>query len=336
LGRQLTPDSLPDGLEYGPQGLIARGVVARRIPHHPVLPRPNRAFPTCILDELAGQSMLGMHLAEMGPGAIKCDHRHLDETLVYIVAGSGFCDYRQADDAPLQRVPWGTGDLLVVPTNAYHRHETGSDGAARQLTFRNIKAMNALLHGSRSMYDKVGGLYDQSAARFTNRYADEPDYWTTRELQAPGRVRTNVIREVPNEQLLPSGESFGRGVSMTSYDMGGQRTLDVAIVGIDAGGHIAAHRSATEEALFIVAGSGSSEFWTEDGRTFSVSWSAGDLLAPPLGMWRRHEGSHDSGARMLRIRNVTLHRALGLEPPALNDSWAPAVDRFPDLIEPIW
>jgi quercetin dioxygenase-like cupin family protein len=332
-GASVDTKDLPQGLEYGSQGLVARGILARDVHHHLILPRPNRPFPTCIFDELADNTMLGMHLAEMDPGSIKCDHRHLDETMVYILEGHGVCQYRQDDNAPVQEVDWGPGDLLVIPTNAYHRHVTHGPGRARQLTFRNVKVMNSLLHGSRSMYDKVNGVYDQDGARFRNRYDDEPDYFERREVVRPGVVRTNLIRSLPNEALPAADPAHGTGVALQSYEMAAQRILDVALIGLAPGGHVRPHRPWSEEALLVLAGRGHSELWSDDGRHISVSWAMGDLLCPPLGTWRRHEAAPDTEVRLLRVRNLAVHRALGIEVPPV-DTTSIRIDRFPTLVAP--
>jgi cupin superfamily acireductone dioxygenase involved in methionine salvage len=323
-------EALPEGMEYGEQGLYVRGVVARDIATHLVMPRPNRSFAACIFDWLGSQTMLGMHLARIEPAGIKCDHRHLDETIAFMVTGRGVTEFRQDDDAPLQRVEWGPGDLLVIPTNAYHRHvNTDDQGYARQLSFRNAQIMNSLLHGTASRY----GVYNQKGARFPNRFADEPDYFTLREQVGPNRVRTNFVKQIADDPLPPDDPSLGEGTAILHYSMGGQRMLDVSLVGIAGGGFVRPHCPLAEESFFVLRGRGSTDLWSQAGAFRSVSWGPGDLVSPPLGVWRQHRANGDGDVRLLRVRNIALGRALGGDEGPTLDT-APIPDRFPNLLEP--
>src|SRR5215218_9750600 len=102
-------------------GLVAEGMVARQVATHRVEPLPGRDLRTCRMDRLGGHTMTAMHLAEVRPGGHKCNHRHLDETMAYIVAGYGYTELRQSDYAAPVRAEWQAGDVVVVPTNAWHR-----------------------------------------------------------------------------------------------------------------------------------------------------------------------------------------------------------------------
>lgn len=327
------PDAveLPDGMEYGDKGLIVRGLVARDLAHHLLLPRPKRIFPTCILDHLGAQTMTGMHLARIEPDGVKCDHRHLDETLSFMVTGSGYTEFRQADDAPLTRVDWGPGDLLVIPTNAYHRHVNGPQGPSRQLSFRNVQVMNTLLHGTSTLSGSKGAVYEQDGARFVNRFADEPDYFTLREDVGPGVVRANFVPRIADEPLADEDGRLGDGVAVVRYLMGGQRMLDVSVVGIRSGGSFRPHRPMAEEAFVVLAGSGRTDVWRgddADAAARSVGWTKGDLVAPPMGVWRSHHATGADDVRLLRVRNLVLTRALGVDDDLLDLPVLP--DRFPE------
>ena len=322
-------DSLPTGLTYDDRGLVARGVVARQIATHRVEPRQYRTVHTCSFDYLGGNSMTSMHLAEIQPGGSKCDHRHLDETMAFIASGAGYSHYRQDDAKESIRTEWKVGDVIVVPTNAYHKHLNASPiDTARQLSFRNTPLMRTTLHGDKNTYLLTDTLYNLNA-RFVNRFNDEPDYFETREVVRPGLVRTNLIRQVVEEPLSGPDASLGDGVAMQRYLMGGQRTLDVALIAVKAGGVIRTHRPLAEEAFIVLAGSGRTELW-DDHNNISFEWTAGDLVSPPLGVFRRHFAAEEE-TRLLRVRNVGIERALGYE--EFGDLELAVPDRFPSLIE---
>lgn len=301
---------LPHGMEFHDRlGLIVHTMVARQLPTHTVLKRPTRHFPTCTFDQMSGNTMLAMHLANIEVDVVKCDHRHLDETGALILAGRGFSEFRQADDAEPLRVEWEAGDYVVIPSNAWHRHVNVTDTDARQISFRNVRLMNSILHGGEAVYDAREGVY-HSGARFLDRFADEPDYFTTRAQIAPGRVRTNFIKQAVAEPLPDDDPEYGHGVAIQSYWAGGQRTLDVAVAGIRAGGRMRPHRPLAEEAFYVLAGRGATDVWSEGGHARTIRWEAGDLVSPPLGAWRQHLAGDDT--RLFMVRNVVIERALGL------------------------
>lgn len=292
-------------LTYTDTGLVAQGLVARQVATHRVEPLPGRDLRTCRLDRLGGHTMTAMHLAEVAPGGYKCNHRHLDETMAFVAAGRGWTELRQSDYAAPIRADWAAGDLVVVPTNAWHRHVNADpEQPMRQLSFRNLPLMNRLLHGPGTPAQpkpafNIGG-------RFTARFDDEPDYLSSRTVEDDGTVYANLVRQVVDEPLPPAREGF----AVQQYVMGGQRTLEVALVGLAADAGTPLQHSLTEESVLVLRGRGHTDLRDGDGRAYRIDWQPGDLVCPPLGAARRHV-AHDEDVRLLRVRNVAIELALG-------------------------
>jgi gentisate 1,2-dioxygenase len=279
------------------------------------------------MDALGGHTMTAMHLAEVRPGGYKCNHRHLDETMAFIAAGRGYTELRQSDYTSPIRAEWKAGDVVVVPTNAWHRHvNSDPDEPMRQLSFRNLPLMNTLLHGpgrpdNRKPAFNMGG-------RFPSRFNDEPDYLESRIEPAPGVVRANLVRQIVDEPMPAADPDLGQGVAVQYYEMGGQRTLEVALVAIAAGGCTNLVGSLAEENVVVLRGSGHTVFTDRSGESYELAWSAGDLVCPPLGAGRQHVADEGGEVRLLRVRNVAIERALGL---STSDTSAPP-DRLAQLI----
>ncbi len=324
---------LPAGMEFGEvMGLYITAPVARGLAHHTTLPRPTRHFATATFDTMAGNTMLAMHLANMEVGVVKCDHRHLDETATFILAGRGYSEYRQAEEGPVLRVDWEAGDLLVIPSNAWHRHVNTQDTDARQISFRTTRLMTSILHGGAGQYAKSEAVYHQGA-RFTDRFDDEPDYFTVREDLGPGRVRTNFVKQVAAQPLPAEDPEYGDGVAILALAMGGQRITDLAAVGIRAGGATRPHRPWAEEGVLVLAGTGRTEVWSESGARRTWRWGPGDLVSAPLGAWRRHTADGEQDVRLLIGRSTLIERALGLVDQS--GPWrldTPLPDRFSALV----
>jgi quercetin dioxygenase-like cupin family protein len=319
-------ESTPDrGVYYNAerQFLIVEGVVARDIATFPLAARPKRKSRAVAFDSLAGNTTLGIHISEVPPGGQKDGHRHLDEATFYILAGRGWSELRQSDDKPDQRVEWEAGDIVVIPANAWHKHYNADpDKPALQIAFKNTRLLRKLFHSRDFVY--------ANDFRFHDRYDDEPDYWTSRTEGNYGKVKINTIKRVVDEAVDPDPDA-GEGVSMKRYSMGGHRMISHALVEIAAGGHIREHRHLAEEAFLVLRGRGRTLLRSDDGRTASVDWQAGDLVAPPFDVWRRHEAVGDEPVRMWRVKNDFIERALGIKGNVSMDGELP--DRWPAVLE---
>ncbi len=305
------------------QFLMVEGIIARGIPTFPLVSRPKRRSRAAAFDGLGGNTTLGIHLSEVAPGGDKEGHRHLDEATFYIVSGTGWTELRQADDGQDQRVEWRTGDVIAIPSNAWHRHyNADAERPALQLAFKNTRLLRKLFHSREFVY--------QNAFRFHDRYGDDNDYWTRREPGNYGKVRTNVIADIASDPLEADPQA-GAGVALRRYSMGGHRMLDHLVIEIAPGGRVRSHRHLAEEAMLILAGSGRTRMWTDDGREATVEWTAGDLLAPPFGLWREHVQAGDVPARYLLVKNNFIERALGIKGNTSLDGTFP--DRFPAVLE---
>lgn len=301
------------------QWFLPQGLVARDLPRHPMFPRPKKNASgksyAVSFDELGGNTLLGMHMSRILAGGHNRGHRHLDEALILIVSGTGYSELRQSEDAPMQRVEWRPGSVLAIPSNAWHQHfNTGDEIPARQLAFKDTQFLRRVFASRSFVYD--------NPFRFDDRYADEPDYWTSREDRS-GITFTNRIVDPLAETLLPAGE----GISTRTYEMGGHRNLQPTIVELEPGARTLPDRSEiVESAWFVLAGSGHTVIRGDDGVEVRVEWSNGDLFCPPLGHWSQHVAGGSEPVRLLAVRNLAIQHALADGPDS------PA--RLSDLIEP--
>ena len=316
------------------QFLMVEGVVARGIPTFPLLPRPKRANRSAdgttgaapraaAFDSLGGNTTLGIHLSEVPAGGEKQGHRHLDEATFYIVSGSGWSELRQGEAVPDQRVDWQAGDIVTIPSNAWHKHYNASaTEPALQIAFKNTRWLRKLFHSREFVY--------ANDFRFPDRYNDEPDYWTRREEGNYGKVKTNYIRDIVREPVTPDPEA-GTGVGITRYSMGGHRTIDHALVEIARGGSVRPHAPLSEEAMLILQGRGRTTLSAGDGRSATVEWQAGDLVVPPFGVTRAHTQAGDEPVRYWWVKNNFIERALGIKGNVSLDGALPV--RWPDVLE---
>ena len=145
---------VPPGMRYDErrQFLLPQGILARNLAQHPLFPRPKRNSRAAAFDELAGNTTLGIHLSQMAPGGTKPGHRHVDEAALLVIYGYGYSEMKQADDKEVQRVDWKAGDIISIPSNAWHQHFNGdNDKPTLQLAFKNTRWLRTLF-GSRDFF----------------------------------------------------------------------------------------------------------------------------------------------------------------------------------------
>lgn len=317
--------NVPPGTRYDERRdwLLPQGVVARNLANHVLFPRPKRDSRAAAFDELAGNTTLGVHLSQISAGGSKRGHRHVDEALIYIITGHGWSELKQSDDKDVQRIDWQAGDLVSIPSNAWHQHfNSDQDSPSLQLAFKNTRVLRRLFASRDFVY--------ANDFRFDDRYDDEDDYWTSRRMADDGTVITNVLHDVVNESLQPAPH-LGRAVSAQRFQMGGHLMLDTSVVEIGRRGHVRAHRHLAEEALYVLSGEGRTLMWDDAGREIVFQWKAGDLISPPLNMWHQHIVEGHEPARYMIVTNNFIHLALGMDRTVPDPSLP---DRFPELVEP--
>lgn len=81
--------------------------------------------------QMAGNSALCMHVAEMPPRMYKKAHRHTDDAFILLLSGEGFSvTWPEGAYHERVRVDWQPGTLFAPPTYWYHQHlNTGSEAA---------------------------------------------------------------------------------------------------------------------------------------------------------------------------------------------------------------
>jgi quercetin dioxygenase-like cupin family protein len=306
------------------QFLIVEGVIARGIPTFPLAPRPKRRSRAATFDSLGGNTTLGIHMSEVPPGKAKPGHRHLDEATFYIVSGKGWTEARQFDDAPMERIDWQAGDVVTIPSNAWHQHFNASEEEPiLHIAFKNTRLLRRLFNSRDFVY--------KNDFRFEDRYHDEPDYWTSRTDEGRRSVAP-IFRDVIKESVVPDPDA-GTGVGIRELAMGGHLMVDHALVEIAPGGEIRAHRHLAEEAMLVLQGSGQTRLWSDDGREAIVDWTAGDLISPPFQVWRSHRNTGSEPVRFLRFQNNFIELALGVRSRSISLDGAGLPDRFPAIIE---
>ena len=85
--------------------------------------------------DMAGNELFEVEVREFtDPNSTSPEHRHLWETVYYILKGDGYVTMQREGEAE-RRMDWKEGDLFLVEANEYHNHRPRSIGA-RFLQFK--------------------------------------------------------------------------------------------------------------------------------------------------------------------------------------------------------
>ncbi len=94
--------------------------------------------------ELSDNKTIECHISEIAPSGHNTKHRHMNEAIIYIVAGRGHSII--SDDAGHEtRIDWEEGDIFSPPLNWWHQHfNDDPQKTARYLAVTNIGLMTSL------------------------------------------------------------------------------------------------------------------------------------------------------------------------------------------------
>lgn len=313
---------LPPGVYFDDQrGVVVQGIVARQLAEHPLGRRPNRTGFSVALNDLAANTAMTIYLVALEPGDAKCDHRHLDETLTYVVSGEGYSEVRQDDARDVTRFSWRAGDLYATPMNAWHRHVNSGSVPARLLSFKNAPVIQRMLGASAA---------DVADVRLRDRFDDESGSFAAVRQRDDGTFVAGHVAQVGAPPPDEDDPDLGIGIAAQSYVLGGHRMLGCDVLRIRPGGRMAPTRPAAEEAMVCLRGQVCTEIWSDDTAPRPLAWRAGDLLSVPLGVWRQHANDGPDDAVVLRVQNLAIPLALGLHEP---DTRHGLPQRFPEVLD---
>jgi uncharacterized RmlC-like cupin family protein len=84
--------------------------------------------------QMAGNSMLSLHVSEMPPRKYMKAHRHSSDAFILFLSGDGFSlTWPEGAYHKRQRIDWKNGTLFVPPTYWYHQHLNTGSAPARHL-----------------------------------------------------------------------------------------------------------------------------------------------------------------------------------------------------------
>jgi gentisate 1,2-dioxygenase len=241
------------------------------------------------------------------PGEVATAHRHTASAFRFVMRGSG-CSTTVAGE----NYPMNEGDLVLTPTWTWHDHVHEGDEPMIWLDVLDVSLMRALGNVFFEPYpddvQPVGRQPERSWQEFGSgllRPVGAPPARPVNPLLVYGEAQTSQALERarglepdPADDVIleyqdpSSGRPASPALSMKA------QLLRPGFAGV-------AHRHSGSKVYWVVEGSGTTEV---DGRRFD--WGPGDFLAVPPWATVRHSNPHGAQARLFRVDDSAVLRAL--------------------------
>jgi gentisate 1,2-dioxygenase len=284
---------------------------------------------------------------EFDQGVVTTIHRHSWDAMVFCVAGRGWTEIDG------ERVEWGPGDSVHIPSWAWHRSGNDNAETARYLTFSSEPMLSTMgmaviddrghtpvaelparppfsgeVDGADPYARRVRRLAKETAKRRSGRLHTD---WDGLELlPTPRGTRTTFLldRAIGYE---------ASGITMAMFEIGPNRGQSM-------------HRHPGEAWLYVVEGEGHSYLGEEPEGGVNHPWKKGDLIVVDHFLWHQHfNDSPDQTAKVVRIhmfdslletmRVLMDPKVLFEEPPeAIRDAQAGNYHEivWPEIVRPTW
>ncbi len=241
--------------------------------------------------------MIDARVVEIGPGQTTSTHRHMHDTVVFVLEGQG----RSTIDG--QRVEWSAWDALHTPARAWHRH-TNSDQQrpARLLAVTDAPLIEAL--GLQHLQDVGDAEPPAEQGPAGSRDAPSPggESFYEQELMRSAQARAEragARRITRFKDVTFRVSPRGTRTSLLVDGSLGFRTsgLSMAMFQIPPGKAQSRHRHPGEAILYVVQGHGYTMI--DDRRQ---DWESGDALLVNRYCWHQHfNGDPERPAIVIRM-----------------------------------
>ncbi len=252
----------------------------------------------------ADYQIIDGRVLEIPTRGMTASQRHVYETGVYFISGSGYTIMQQEGEQE-QRVAWNQGDLLSVPLNVRHQHYSTGDQPARMLM---VTSFPFVLNVIRSEE-----FITENPFVFSDRYDGAPDYFRRTKSAGDRAVSANFVEDIQSIDTHPY-DYRGEGTETMRWLMAGNSMLSLHVSEIPPKMFMKAHRHSSDAFILLLSGEGFSVTWPEGAYhdRVRVDWKAGTLFVPPTYWYHQHLNTGSTPARHLAINAPALVRNIGL------------------------
>jgi gentisate 1,2-dioxygenase len=241
------------------------------------------------------------------PGEVATAHRHTPAAFRFVMRGTG-C--RTTVDG--ENYEMNEGDLVLTPSWAWHDHVHNGDEPMIWLDVLDVSVMRKLDNIFFDPYPEdvqpVGRQPERSWREFGSgllrpvgpaprRESNPLLVYTRAQADAAMEQAKGLEADPADDVILEYQDPAGGGPALPSMSMKSQI--------LRSGFHGVTHRHSGSKVYWVIEGSGTTH--VNDER---FDWGKGDFLAVPPWAAVRHVNEHDADARLFRVDDSPLFRAL--------------------------
>jgi len=245
-------------------------------------------------------------ILEIPEGKALAPRRNFFEQLYYALGGRGYTVFGEGKRK--NKVEWGEGSLFAAPVNVYHRH-FNSDPAhpARLLAVTTFPFMLQVF-GSLKLINQLN--FD-----FTDRYSQQPDYFSKTERVRKRWDKTNFVKDIRSSEVV-LWEERGAGNASMFWEMAGNTILEPHMSEFEVGTYKLGHRHPYEAIILTLNGRGFSlagkDTLKEADNPVKIDWKAGSIVSPPYFWYHQHFNTGGTKARYYAITEGDFPKRLGI------------------------
>ncbi len=241
------------------------------------------------------EGMADSYVCEIPPGGSLKPQRHLYEEMIYVLSGNGATTLWW-NGKEKQTFEWQSGSMFAPPLNCWHQHFNGSGTKpVRFMACTSAPLMLNLIHNEDFLF--------KNDFAFTDRYAGEGDYFSSKGALHPGRIWESNF--MPNIRDMKLYEWKERGAGGTNIMMElSNNTMASHISEFPVGTYKKAHRHGPAAHVILLNGEGFSLMWpeTQSQKKMFIPWHAGSMFVPPNRWFHQHFNVGSTPARYLALR----------------------------------
>lgn len=261
--------------------------------------------------------MCDLQVHEIPPGATLRPQRHLHESMVFVLSGSGLTTVGQEDSVTFE---WSDGALFYTPRNTRYVHANSKGTEPARLLVATPLPLLYSLHqdhdivwnpGTTEGWDPDQGDPYSSAGELESERSEEDD------VIYVDATFVSDVRKFDDLQTWPNRGGGGRSVFFPFPDI----SMYSHVSEFQPGKYKKAHRHLSGANILILSGEGYSLLWTDENDRERVDWRPGSVFTPPSMWYHQHFNTSEDLARYVVFHGPI--KKTGINNTGINDPMLP-------------
>ena len=216
-------------------------------------PWARRGGNAVFLNHDASRTSNDCYVMEIPPGKSLTPHRQLYEEMMLVLSGRGSTTVWNDAGARIT-FEWKDGALFAIPLNCHHQHFNGSGKEpARYVAVTNAPPVI-------NLYEDIDFIFN-TKYDFKDRFAGEPDYFSSKGEQKGFLLATNFVPDAVNIPLITATER-GAGGGHIRFNMA-KGSMNCHISQFPIGTYKKGHAHGPGAHVIVLSGDGFSLMWPE-------------------------------------------------------------------------